>query len=112
MNRNLIAFALLLASIPARAFDVFACEPEWGALASQIAGEHATVSIATTAFQDPHSVQARPSLIAAARNADLLVQLFPALRRSDFFAASKIASQTLSSSANPRLERSRRLLRS
>jgi len=73
MNRNLIAFALLLASIPARAFDVFACEPEWGALASQIAGEHATVSIATTAFQDPHSVQARPSLIAAARNADLLV---------------------------------------
>ncbi len=73
MNRILIIVALLLASTPAQAFDIFACEPEWGALASQIAGEHAAVSIATTAFQDPHNVQARPSLIAAARNADLLV---------------------------------------
>ena len=73
MNRILIVFALLLASFPARAFEIFACEPEWGALASHITGENATVTVATTAFQDPHSLQARPSLIAAARNADLLV---------------------------------------
>jgi len=73
MNRILIVFALLLAATPARAFEIFACEPEWGALASQIAGKHVAVTLATTAFQDPHTLQARPSLIAAARNADLLV---------------------------------------
>ncbi len=31
------------------------------------------MTVATTAFQDPHRLQARPSLIAAVRNADLVV---------------------------------------
>jgi len=55
------------------ALQVFACEPEWAALTRELAGEHATVYTATTAQQDPHRVQARPSLMAAARKADLLV---------------------------------------
>jgi len=53
--------------------NILACEPEWAALAVEIGGEHVSVSSATTAMQDPHHVQARPSLIAKARRADLLI---------------------------------------
>jgi len=53
--------------------EVFACEPEWAALAKTLGGEHLAVFSATTAMQDPHHIQARPSLIAKARSADLLV---------------------------------------
>ena len=52
---------------------VFACEPEWAALATEIGGEHVTVTSATTAYQDPHYIQARPSLIAAVRRSDLVI---------------------------------------
>ena len=52
---------------------VFACEPEWGALAQELGGSLVDVSVATNARQDPHQIQARPSLIARARNADLVV---------------------------------------
>ena len=64
---------LLLWSIPAQALDVFACEPEWGSLVQEIAGDSANITVATTAFQDPHIIQARPSLIAAVRTSDLVV---------------------------------------
>lgn len=53
--------------------NVLACEPEWAALAQELAGDRARVASATTARQDPHHIEARPSLIARARNADLLV---------------------------------------
>jgi len=53
--------------------SIFACEPEWGALARELAGEQARIYVATTALQDPHRIEARPSLIARARSADLLV---------------------------------------
>ena len=52
---------------------MLACEPEWAALTEELAGDLAHISSATTARQDPHRIQARPSLIARARNADLLV---------------------------------------
>ena len=52
---------------------VFACEPEWAALTQELAGDQAQVYTATNALQDPHQVQARPSLMAAVRNADMLV---------------------------------------
>jgi zinc/manganese transport system substrate-binding protein len=55
------------------ALNVLACEPEWGALVNELAGDTARVYVATTAQQDPHHVQARPALIARARSADLLV---------------------------------------
>ena len=57
----------------ANAIEVFACEPEWAALVLEIAGNHANITTATTATQDPHRLQAKPSLIAATRRADLLV---------------------------------------
>jgi zinc/manganese transport system substrate-binding protein len=55
------------------ALNVFACEPEWGALASEIGGDKVSVFTATTAKQDPHQVQARPALIAQLRSADLVI---------------------------------------
>lgn len=71
---RLLAVVLLLAAPSARAaLDVLACEPEWAALAQELAGDRARVASATTARQDPHHIEARPSLIARARNADLLV---------------------------------------
>ncbi|HEX5673803.1 MAG TPA: zinc ABC transporter substrate-binding protein [Azonexus sp.] len=67
---------LLFAALPAlahAALNVFACEPEWGALASELGGDAVKVYAATTAFQDPHRIEARPSLIAQMRRADLAV---------------------------------------
>lgn len=58
---------------PALAINIFACEPEWAALAQELAGDRAKVTSATTALQDVHHIEARPSLIARARNADLLI---------------------------------------
>ncbi len=73
LKRLLILNALLLAATSAHALSVFACEPEWGALVEEIAGDKVELTVATTARQDPHSLQARPSLIAAVRSADLIV---------------------------------------
>ncbi len=55
------------------ALNVLACEPEWGALTQALGGDTVSVYNATNAFQDPHRVQAKPSLLARARNADLVV---------------------------------------
>jgi zinc/manganese transport system substrate-binding protein len=71
-----ILATLSLAAIGAPSFaalNVLACEPEWGALVNELAGDKAKVYVATSAQQDPHHVQARPALIARARSADLLV---------------------------------------
>src|SRR5688572_28149946 len=73
LSNTLTALILLIATPVAAALNIFACEPEWGALAKELGGEKASIYIATTAFQDPHRIEARPSLIARARSADLLV---------------------------------------
>jgi zinc/manganese transport system substrate-binding protein len=68
--------ALLLAAwtLPAAAdLSVFATVPEWGALVQELGGDKVKVYTATTGLQDPHRVEARPSLIARARGADLVV---------------------------------------
>src|SRR3954463_14848495 len=70
----LLLAAFVLVPVPAlAALNIFACEPEWGALAKEIAGDKANIYIATTALQDPHRIEARPSLIARARSANLAV---------------------------------------
>jgi len=72
-RRILAVLVMLCAAIPTQAaLTVFSCEPEWAALAREIGGERVKVFSATTAMQDPHRIQARPSLIAKARGADLL----------------------------------------
>src|SRR5512147_685813 len=70
----LLALPLALLALPAgAALRVLACEPEWGALVQELGGPLVDVSVATTALQDPHQIQAKPSLIARARNAELIV---------------------------------------
>jgi len=75
--RNILfgaAFAGLAFATPASAnLSIFACEPEWGALSSELGGDKVSVYNATTGAQDPHQIQARPSLIAKARTADITV---------------------------------------
>ena len=74
MIRTLLISALLTLSLSAQAdLEIFTCEPEWAALAEEIGGEHVSAYSATTAFVDPHYIQARPSLIAKVRRADLVV---------------------------------------
>ncbi|MEQ1491241.1 MAG: zinc ABC transporter substrate-binding protein [Terricaulis sp.] len=77
MNKFIIAASALLGAAiatPAHAnLNVFACEPEWAALATEIGGDKVDVYTATTGGQDPHLVQARPSLIARARTANIRV---------------------------------------
>lgn len=71
-----MALAVLagLAARPAAAgLNVFACEPEWADLARQLGGEDVSTYSASTAVQDVHKIQARPSLIAKYRQADLVI---------------------------------------
>jgi zinc/manganese transport system substrate-binding protein len=77
MNKYLtmiLALLLSLAMQPAHAaLKVLATTPEWAALVSELGGDKVDVYAATSAFQDPHRVDAKPSLVARARNADLVV---------------------------------------
>jgi len=73
MRLIVVAMSLLLPLSTQAAINVFACEPEWAALAREIGQERVKVTAATTAQQDPHAIQARPSLIAGLRKADLLI---------------------------------------
>jgi len=77
MKRMFIIFLMIsLPGLPLSAFAelrIFACEPEWSALAEEIGGELVKVSSATHALQDPHYVEARPSLISRVRKADLVI---------------------------------------
>lgn len=75
MILRLVMVAALLFGFtrPGLSLEVFACEPEWGALARELAGQETSIFTATTARQDPHHIEAKPSLIAKMRRADLLV---------------------------------------
>jgi len=74
MPRLLLLGALLLTVLPAHAaLRVFTCEPEWAALATELGGDKLDVFSATRAQQDVHYIQARPSLIASLRRADLMI---------------------------------------
>ncbi|MBT8091066.1 MAG: zinc ABC transporter substrate-binding protein [Gammaproteobacteria bacterium] len=74
MTRTICVFLFALMPVIAVAdLEIFACEPEWAALAKEIGGSHVNTFSATTALQDPHYIQARPSLIAKVRRANLLI---------------------------------------
>ena len=73
LNSLFFGIALIAASPAGAALNIFACTPEWGALSKEIGGDKVSVYVATNALQDPHHVEARPSLIARARSADLVV---------------------------------------
>ena len=72
--RVLSGLSLAIFAAPSiAALNIFACEQEWAALAQELAGDKASIYSATTALQDVHKVEARPSLIARVRSADLLI---------------------------------------
>lgn len=78
LKRSMLLIPLLLAAVTANTataapLNVFACEPEWASLVTELGGSKVKSFSATTALQDPHHVEARPSLIAKARRADLVV---------------------------------------
>ena len=73
---KLVVVAVLLSalwpiSVSAK-LNIFACEPEWGALVKEITGNKAKIYVATGPDQDAHYIRAKPSLIAKIRRADLL----------------------------------------
>jgi zinc/manganese transport system substrate-binding protein len=77
MNKLMMCVLALFAmaiTTPARAnLKVFSCEPEWGALLTELAGDKVDVDVGTSALQDVHVIEAKPSLIAKMRRADLVV---------------------------------------
>ena len=74
MKKLILSSIFFFAAMPAMAaLNVFACEPEWASLAAELGGERVKTISATTAFQDPHHIEVRPSLISKVRRADLLI---------------------------------------
>jgi zinc/manganese transport system substrate-binding protein len=77
MNRwTTFAGAMALCAVCSPAFatvSVFACLPEWAALATELGGNKVSVYQASNALQDPHRIEARPSLVARMRSADLAI---------------------------------------
>jgi zinc/manganese transport system substrate-binding protein len=72
--RSLLTLVLLAAAIPANAaLKVLATTSDWAALVTELGGDHVNVYTATSALQDVHRVDAKPSLVARARTADLVV---------------------------------------
>lgn len=70
----MLALCAVAFAAPARAnLKVFTCEPEWGALLDELGGDKLDVDVATSALQDVHVIEAKPSLIAKVRRADLVV---------------------------------------
>ena len=69
---GLCLFALL--SGPAQAkLNVFACFPEWRALAKELGGDALKVFVAVGPLTNPDHVDVTPALIVALKEADLLV---------------------------------------
>jgi zinc/manganese transport system substrate-binding protein len=77
MNRwKTFAAVVALCAVCSPAFatvNIFACLPEWAALATELGGNKVSVYQASNALQDPHRIEARPSLVARMRSADLAI---------------------------------------
>lgn len=72
--RYLLALLASILALPAlAAVNVFTTVPEWAALVREIGGEKVAVYSATHALQDPHRIEAKPSLLAQARRSQLVV---------------------------------------
>ena len=72
--RGIIALLIFGAAVPAQAaIKILATTADWGALATELGGDRVNVYTATGALQDVHRVEAKPSLVARARTADLLI---------------------------------------
>lgn len=97
MKRIFLSVLLLMPLGAGADLRVFACEPEWAALTRELGGGDVDVFSATSAMQDPHRIEARPSLIAKMRRADLVVCTGAGLE-------SGWLPQLLRSAGNPRVQ--------
>ena len=71
--RSAMVLMILLAGAPAQAtVRILATTADLGALATELGGDKVNVYVATNALQDVHRVDAKPSLVARARTADLI----------------------------------------
>lgn len=77
MFRFRVLAGLLIASFASTsvhaAVSVFACLPEWASLAQELGADKVSVYQASSPLQDPHRIEARPSLVAHMRGADLVI---------------------------------------
>ncbi|MDH3916224.1 MAG: zinc ABC transporter substrate-binding protein, partial [Chromatiales bacterium] len=71
--RPLLLAGLLIGAPAWAQLRIVSCEPEWASLAEALGGDDVKAESATTGLQDVHHIQARPSLIARVRRADLLI---------------------------------------
>lgn len=72
LTKTALVLSLAMATCQVQAITVFACEPEWAALTKTLLPT-ASVQTATTHLQDPHHIEARPSIIAQMRSADFAI---------------------------------------
>ena len=72
--RGLCLACALGIALPANAaIKVLATTSDWGSLVTELGGDKVNVYTATSPLQDVHRVDAKPSLVARARSADLVV---------------------------------------
>ena len=71
--KMMMAAVALWSGVAAAKVDVVATVGDLGALAREIGGEHVSVKVFAKSTQDPHFVDARPSLVLDASNAELLI---------------------------------------
>jgi len=76
MFRTSLVLAILLVTAPAAAaVKVVATVPDLAALAKAVGGDHVTVTSLALPTQDPHFVDAKPSLVIDLNNADVLLEV-------------------------------------
>lgn len=74
MKKSLvILFAFSLWSVAEAKLNVVATLPDFGALAREVGGDKADVTVLAKPTEDPHFVDARPSFVVALRSADALI---------------------------------------
>ncbi|MGA2543854.1 MAG: metal ABC transporter substrate-binding protein [Verrucomicrobiota bacterium] len=76
MKSFCLAFAALALALPARAgkLEVVATTPDLGAIAREIGGDHITVADLAKPTEDPHFVDAKPSLVVKLNHADAVIE--------------------------------------
>lgn len=94
--RTLLTLLLALAAPAAFALNVVATTPSMGMLAREVGGPMVRVEVLAPPDRDPHTLQARPSMMRALRDADLVVAVGAELEAGWLPAA-------LQGAANPRI---------
>ena len=70
-----IALMAMVSGLAQAQVNIAATVPNMGMLATEIGGEHVDVTVMAPADRDPHYLEARPNMMAALRNADLVVSV-------------------------------------